>query len=101
MLICLHEELFIRIIKLKKLSKKIFFRQLNVQHDAQIWFNVSLPPKVKLVLYARLTLSPTPAVYDFQRIISADRLHVSGKRPPRHLDNTVIFLILKFYFLFR
>lgn len=63
------------------------FRQLNIQKDAQIWFNVSLPPQIKLVLYARLTLMPTPAVYDFQRIISADRLHISGRRYTR--DNKV------------
>lgn len=51
-------------------------------------------PHAKIVFYGRQTLEPTPASHDFQRIITADRLHLgteSENGPGRPSKREIIY----------
>jgi len=61
--------------------KFALFRQMTVDTDHNILFNFTMQPTVRMVLYVRRTLRPTPTLFDFQRIISGDHLHLAS---PKH-----------------
>ena len=56
------------------------FGKLHVAKDAQLWANFTLSPNARIVLFARHLQRPTPGLFDWQRILSGEKLHQSDRK---------------------